>query len=123
MLKTTLDRATQSDSTKITPFSASRRYGGILETEKYSLQAEPELVSSAENYTDNYSYAGSIAGHEEMYANILSNEILQDLKGIGGENIEPMLCTALEEFAVRLGYQGESRYHQNMMYIAHKHRR
>jgi hypothetical protein len=122
--KSTLDRVTKSDLTKTTPFSTGYRVSSRPEI--HSLHpAEAELVSTAEgeNYVDNYSDAGSIADHEEMYANILSNELLQDLKEIGGENIEQMLCTALEEFAVRLGHQGESRNHQNMMYIAHKNRR
>jgi hypothetical protein len=122
--KSTLDRVIQSDLTPITPFFTGDMVSSRPDVHSLH-QAEAALVSIAEgeNYFDNYSDAGSIADYEEMYANILSNELLQDLKVIGGGDIELMLCTALEEFAVRLGHQGESRDDQNMMYIAHKNRR
>jgi hypothetical protein len=127
MLKSSLDHATLSDFTKRTPYSTLPTDMVVTSGPKIQSlhQAEPEpmLNAEGENYDGNYSDAGSIADHEEIYANILSNEILQDLKVTDWGHIEPMLCAALEEFAVRLGHQGESRNHRNMMYIVHKHRR
>lgn len=72
---------------------------------------------------DDYSDAGSIAGSQPMYAHVLQNELLQDLHNLelGGGILEPLLASCLQEFAVRLGHQGFSQDHQNMMYVAHKY--
>lgn len=60
-----------------------------------------------------------------MYTNALQNELLQDFKSLNLREgaLEPLLALRLQEFAVRLGHQGFSQDHQNMMYVAHKYRK
>lgn len=74
---------------------------------------------------DDYSDAGSIADSQDMYTNALQNELLQDFKSLNVREsaLEPLLALRLQEFAVRLGHQGFSQDHQNMMYVAHKFRK
>lgn len=81
------------------------------------------LTDEGREDDDIYSEAGSVADHEEMYANVLRNELLQDLETIATKPSEAMLSSLLEDFAIRIGHHGESRESQNMMYIVHKHRR
>ena len=128
VVTSTFDYITQSDSAEITPFSTAHRTGlpGSPTQENALLdQAELKQISANRNEQDNeaYSEAGSITDYEEIYANVLRSELLQDLKSIDLTDVEPLLSLLLEEFAIRIGHQGESRDHQNMMYIAHKHRR
>jgi hypothetical protein len=122
------DCTAPSDSTKITPFSAARSAelsGASIQKQSSPEQAELKQTPANKDEQDNdtYSEAGSIADYEEIYANILRNELLQDLKSTDLTNVGQLLSLLLEEFAIRIGHQGESRDHQNMMYIAHKHRR
>jgi hypothetical protein len=70
---------------------------------------------------DGYSDVGSIAMYEDGYATALQNELLQDLFEHDPAAIDmPTLPLLLQEFAIRIGHQGESSDSRNMMYFAHK---
>jgi hypothetical protein len=127
ILTSTFESATKTSLTDTTSFSASPP--GLLahfaKTQSSAQRAkqETDIGTESEHGVDNYSDAGSVANYEEFYANILSNELLQDLDIANRETIEPVLQSALEEFAIRIGYQGESQDHRNMMYVVYKYRR
>ncbi|KAF2652617.1 hypothetical protein K491DRAFT_695417 [Lophiostoma macrostomum CBS 122681] len=73
----------------------------------------PELEQTED---DNYSDAGSVGPQETLYANVLQNELSQDLDPVEVS----FLPELMGEFAVRLGHSGNSKAHRDMMYIAHK---
>lgn len=71
---------------------------------------------------DEYSDAGSLTDVQETYANMLQNELLQDLDtfDLAGERFVPLLSDNLKEFAIRLGHEKSDKDHQDMKYLVHK---
>jgi len=104
-------------TTEMSKFSANDQVISNVEEESLT------LARGTEEYDDIYSDAGSIADHEEIYATVLRNELFQDLEPIDLAGAERNVSQLLEEFAIRIGHQGESREHQNLMYVVHKNRR
>lgn len=124
-LDTIFDNVSQPASTNVTPFSVALSTN--LPAESTHEIPGPDKTEQLENLIDitrqhdEYSDAGSIADQDELYANILQNELLQDLDSRDLAGVEPLLPGLLEEFAIRIGHQGETQDHRNLMYIVHKH--
>jgi hypothetical protein len=118
------DHMTLSDATKFTPFSITSFPGLLTGQDIPSDQVKlGKSLTDDDQGSETYSEAGSLADYENAYANILQNELLQDLDSAELIGVEPLLPQLIEEFAIRIGHQGESQDHQNMMYIAYKYRR
>lgn len=126
MVKSVFDHATLSEITGMTPYSDPHpvvssfngQHSAASQTKTGELRSD-----HGEQDSETYSDAGSITDYEDVYANILQNELLQDLDPAEMIKVEPLLSQLVEEFAIRIGHEGESQDNQNMMYIAHKYRR
>lgn len=137
------DHSARGAATRWNAFETSSSAPGSLAKDALGSIFSSELVSTAPRGTnqprdgppaandkqdqldDDFSDAGSIADSQDMYTNALQNELLQDFKSLNLREgaLEPLLALRLQEFAVRLGHQGFSQDHQNMMYVAHKYRK
>ena len=115
------DSSIQSDSTKITPYSAD--FPKLENPLVFQVESKQTSNDNDDEESDVYSEAGSIADQEEALANILQNELLQDLALTTVTDFESWLPILLEEFAIRIGSQGVTIEHLSMMYVTHKHRR
>lgn len=71
-----------------------------------------------------YSEAGSLEGRTDNYAQYLADEVTTklkiDLKDINWTKFRSTLSELLQEFAIRVGNEGETQNHRDLMYWTHK---
>jgi len=64
----------------------------------------PGTLDGTEQNDGTYSDAGSGADLKELYADVLHNELLQDLESLDLASAEDTVSRRLEEFAIRLAH-------------------
>lgn len=95
----------------------------------FDVQSTSYLTKDTTNYQHSarsYQYSttsGSTVSAQDEYIKVLVNEIRQDLSYSECNRMKEELPVILEEFALRLGSEGDNAMFRNMMHIAHKMRK
>lgn len=92
-------------------------------TSRLALTDIGQPVEAQEESSDMGSNVGSLQGRAEQFAADIAKELIEalnvELPEMHWSRLESLLPSRLQEFALQIGYQGETQKHRDIMWVAH----